>query len=392
MEILGKRLRSGLRWSAAVGLLSTAGSVSADWALNMTEGVTPMSRDVYDLHMLILWICVVIGIIVFGAMIWSIVHHRRSKGAEAAQFHHSTLAELLWTGVPFFILVGMAIPATHTLIAMEDTTASDITIKVTGYQWKWRYDYLEDDVSFYSNLAPSSRAAMYTDARSAEHYLLEVDNPVVVPVGRKIRFLLTSDDVIHAWWVPALGMKKDAIPGFVNEIWALIDEDKVGIYRGQCAELCGKDHGYMPIVVDARSEEDYRAWVAENTNARAPAATATTVAMTSAAPAEPAGDMTLDELMKHGEQVYAASCAACHLPTGAGLPGTFPAITGSPVATGPIDAHLALVLNGKPGTAMAAFGAQLSDADIASVVTYQRNALGNSAGDMVTPADVAASR
>ena len=263
--MLRNRSRAWLHGGVFVALVSAAGQASAEWALNMTEGVTPTSRDVYDLHMLILWICVVIGVVVFGAMVWSIVYHRRSRGAEAAQFHHSTAAELLWTGVPFLILVGMAIPATRVLIAMEDTTASEVTIKVTGYQWKWRYEYLENGISFYSNLAPSSRAAMYTDARSAENYLLDVDNPVVVPVGTKIRFLLTSDDVIHAWWVPDLGMKKDAIPGFINEIWAKIDEDKVGLYRGQCAELCGKDHGFMPIVVEVKPEVEYEAWVASQT-------------------------------------------------------------------------------------------------------------------------------
>ena len=391
VNMFGNRLRACLRLGAAAGLTFLAGSASAEWALNMTPGVTPMSRDVYDLHMLILWVCVVIGVLVFGAMIWSIVHHRRSRGAEAAQFHHSTAAELLWTGVPFFILVGMAIPATQTLIAMEDTTAPDLTIKVTGYQWKWRYDYLEDDVSFYSNLANSSRRAMHADPRAAENYLLEVDNPVVVPVGRKIRFLLTSDDVIHAWWVPALGMKKDAIPGFVNEIWARIDEDKVGIYRGQCAELCGKDHGFMPIVVDARSDADYRAWVAENTNAPA----AMPVAMTTAAAIEATAavaELSEADLLAQGETVYGTACSSCHQANGQGVPGAFPAITASAVATGPVADHIGIVLNGKSGTAMMPFGAQLSDTDIAAVITFQRNALGNSTGDIVQPADIAASR
>ena len=235
--MFGNRLRAWPRSGVLAALFCVVGDASADWALNMPQGVTPTSREVYDLHMLILWVCVVIGVIVFGAMFWSILKHRRSQNAEAAQFHHSTAAELIWTGIPFLILVGMAIPATRTLIAMEDTTASDLTIKVTGYQWKWRYEYIEAGVSFYSNLAPSSRAAMYGDVNSADHYLLNVDNPVVIPVGKKIRFLLTADDVIHAWWVPALGMKKDAIPGFINEIWARVDEDKIGVYRGQCPAL-----------------------------------------------------------------------------------------------------------------------------------------------------------
>ena len=246
-----------------VALVSTftAGSAMAAWdELNLPVGVTPISRDVYDLHMLMLWICVIIGIVVFGAMFVPMVLHRKAAGHKPAQFHHSTLAEIAWTVVPFVILVGFAIPATKTLINMEDTSESEVTIKVTAYQWLWKYEYVEDGVSFYSSLAPSSRAAIYGDPWEVENYLLEVDNPVVLPVGKKIRFLLTADDVIHAWWVPALGMKKDAIPGFVNEIWALIEQP--GTYRGQCAELCGKDHGFMPIVVEARSEDEYKQWVA----------------------------------------------------------------------------------------------------------------------------------
>jgi len=245
--------------TALCTMLANSGAMAA-WDLNLPVGVTPISRDVYDLHMLILWICVVIGVVVFGAMFISIVLHRKAAGHKAANFHHSTLAEILWTVVPFVILVACAIPATTTLIAMEDTSEADLTIKVTGYQWLWKYEYIEDGVSFYSSLAPSSRDAIYKDPWKVENYLLEVDNPLVLPVGKKVRFLLTADDVIHAWWVPALGMKKDAIPGFVNEIWAVIEEQ--GTYRGQCAELCGKDHGFMPIVVEATSEGQYKQWVA----------------------------------------------------------------------------------------------------------------------------------
>ncbi len=255
-----------LKRGSATGLVALAttlatGNAMAAWdELNLPVGVTPLSRDVYDLHMLILWICVIIAIIVFGAMFISIVLHRKSAGHAPAQFHHSTFAEILWTVVPFIILVGLAIPATRTLIDMEDTSESELTLKVTGYQWLWKYEYVEDGVTFYSSLALSSRAAIYGDPWKVENYLLEVDHPVVLPVGKKVRILLTSDDVIHAWWVPALGMKKDAIPGFVNEIWALIEEP--GTYRGQCAELCGKDHGFMPIVVEAKSEDEYKQWLA----------------------------------------------------------------------------------------------------------------------------------
>ena len=255
---------------------------SADWELNMPQGVTETSQQVYNLHMYILWICVIIGILVFGTMFWSIWRHRKSTGAQAAQFHHSTTAEVAWTIIPVFILVGMAIPATRTLIAMEDTSSPDLTVKVTGYQWKWKYDYLEEEVSFFSNLHPSSRAAVYEDPSQAENYLLEVDNPLVVPVKKKIRFLITSDDVIHSWWVPDLGWKKDAIPGFVNEMWTRIPEP--GIYRGQCAELCGKDHGFMPVVVVAKSEEEYQQWVAEQKSAQAPAGFAAASQSLSSAP------------------------------------------------------------------------------------------------------------
>ncbi len=237
--------------------------------LNMPVGVTPISREAYELHMLMLIICVVVGIIVFGAMFFSMVKHRKSVGHEPAQFHHSTKAEIAWTIAPCIILVLFAVPATKALIKMEDTSEADITIKVTGYQWKWKYEYLEDGVTFYSNLAPSSRAAIYGDPNAVDHYLLDVDARVVLPVGKKVRMLLTADDVLHAWWVPAFGMKKDAIPGFINEFWIRVDEDKTGVYRGQCAELCGKDHGFMPIVVEARNDESYKMWVAEQKAAMA---------------------------------------------------------------------------------------------------------------------------
>ena len=259
----------------AVSLASFSGSASAAWGLNLPVGVTPLSAIVYDLHMLILWICVLIGVVVFGVMFYSIVYHRKSRGHEAAHFHHSTFAEIAWTVIPCIILVGMAIPSTTTLIEMEDTSDPDMTLKVTGYQWKWRYDYLEDGITFYSNLAPESRRAIYRvggPQERADKYLLEVDNPVVLPTDRKVRILLTADDVIHAWWVPELGQKKDAIPGFVNEIWTRIEQP--GTYRGQCAELCGKDHGFMPIVVIAKPEEEYRAWVEEQKQAQAEAQTA----------------------------------------------------------------------------------------------------------------------
>jgi cytochrome c oxidase subunit 2 len=230
----------------------------------MTEGATKTSKDVYDLHMLILWVCVVIGIVVFGAMFYSIYYHRKSRGVTPATFHESTTVELLWTTIPLVILIAMAIPAAKTLIEMEDTRNADLTIKVTGYQWKWHYDYLGQNVSFFSTLDAKSNEARQLgsgiDVRTVPNYLLDVDNRLVLPVGKKIRFLITANDVIHSWWVPALGWKKDGIPGFINETWTNIDTP--GVYRGQCAELCGRDHGFMPIVVEAMEAGAYQQWLA----------------------------------------------------------------------------------------------------------------------------------
>ena len=372
------RVRGVARAAAGLAALLPLGAAHAAWELNMPRGVTLISREAYDQHMLMLWWCVGIGVVVFGAMFYSMIRHRRAAGHAAAHFHHNTLAEIVWTVIPVLILVLMAIPATRALIVMEDTSEADMTLKVTGHQWKWRYEYLEDEVDFFSSLAPESREAIYADPFSREHYLLEVDNEVVLPVGRKVRILLTADDVIHAWWVPALGMKKDAIPGFINELWTRIDEP--GVYRGQCAELCGKDHGYMPIVVRAVPGEEYAAWVGEQHAAREAAAQAALL------------DWSMEDLMARGEEVYLTACAACHQQDGRGTPPTFPAITGSPIATGPLDAHLDRVMNGKPGTTMAAFAEQLDDSDLAAVITFQRNALGNAVGDVVQPAAIRAAR
>jgi len=265
-SVLTTCLRRAPRGAVAAIALAGPAPALAGWGeLNMPRGVTPISNMVYDLHMLIFWICVAIGVVVFGAMFWAMWRHRKAVRPEASQFHHSTSAEIAWTVVPFLILVSMAIPATTGLIDMEDTSGADVTIKVTGYQWKWKYDYLEDGVSFYSNLADSSQAAIYGDVSEVENYLLEVDNQVVIPTGTKVRFLITAADVLHAWWVPELGQKKDAIPGFVNELWVRVDQP--GVYRGQCAELCGAYHGYMPIVVNAKPMDEYRAWVASQKQA-----------------------------------------------------------------------------------------------------------------------------
>ncbi len=350
--------------------------------LNLPVGVTEISQSVYTLHMLIFWICCVIALLVFGVLFYSVYAHRKSKGAVAATFHESTTVEIFWTIIPFIILVAMAVPAAKVLIAMEQTGDADMTIKVTGYQWKWHYDYIGEDVGFFSSINPEHNAARQKnsgiDVTQFEHYLKDVDNPLVVPVGKKIRFLQTSNDVIHSWWVPDLAVKKDAIPGFINENWALIE--KPGVYRGKCAELCGRDHGFMPIVVKAVNEEEYNTWLA-----------AQKAGVTEDAQA--AGKTwSKDELIARGEGVYNSTCVACHQAGGQGIPGVFPAITGSPVAIGDATAHTQLILNGVSGTAMAAFGQQLNDIDIASVITYQRNALGNSVGDLVQPAEVAAMR
>ncbi len=267
----------GLGVTVAALLALAPGLASAAWdKLNLPQGVTPYSHVVYDLHMLILWICVAIGVVVFGAIFYSILVFRKSKGAVAAQWHESTTVEVLWTLVPFVILVVMAVPATKALIMMEDVTKSDLTIKITGYQWKWQYEYVNEGVSIFSALAETSNRARLRnsgiDPATVENYLLEVDNEVVIPVNKKVRYLTTAADVIHSWWVPALGWKRDAIPGFINESWATVQEP--GTYRGQCTELCGKDHGFMPIVVRAVSEEEFQTWLAERKAAQAPPSTA----------------------------------------------------------------------------------------------------------------------
>jgi len=374
-----KALHKAARIAATMLLALVAAPVWADWALNMPEGVTPISREVFRLHMIILTICALIGVGVFGAMIFSIVKHRKSRGAVAAHFHHSTRIEILWTTIPFLILVAMAIPATVTLLAMEDTIEADMTVKVTGYQWKWKYDYVEDGISFVSSIThPEALELAGIDPLATENFLLDVDNMLVLPLNTKVRFLITSDDVIHSWWVPDFGWKRDAIPGFINDAWTLIDEP--GIYRGQCAELCGVGHGFMPIVVAVVEQEEYLAWVEEQAGAAAAVA------------AEAAREWILEELVAHGEQVYRIQCAVCHQAAGQGISGAFPALAGAPSATGPIEAHIDIVLNGRAGTAMQAFSALLNDTDIAAVITYERNAWGNDMGDAVQPREIAAKR
>ncbi|MEY2865407.1 MAG: hypothetical protein RLZZ83_650 [Pseudomonadota bacterium] len=354
----------------------------AAWGLNMTQGVTPISQDVYNMHMTSLYVVTIIGILVFSVMFWSIFHHRKSKGVKPAKFSHSTTVEVIWTLIPFAIIVALAIPATKLLARMDDTSKSEITVKATGYQWKWKYDYIDEDITLYSNLAADSVDASQKnsgiDPKTADNYLRNTDTALVLPVGKKIRIMTTASDVIHAWWVPDLGWKRDAIPGFINDNWTVINKE--GIYRGQCAEICGKGHGYMPIVVKAVPEKEYLAWVQE-----------TKLALKSK---KDSGDkeLSMDELKSKGEAVYKANCLACHQANGQGIKGVFPALDGSPIATVKtrITEHIHQVIYGKNN--MPAFGEQLSDTDIAAVVTYERNVWGNKTGDIIQPKDVAASR
>jgi cytochrome c oxidase subunit 2 len=340
----------------------------------MREPQSALARDVFNLHSLINLVCLGIFVVVFGAMFYSIWKHRKSVGHQAAHFHESTTVEIIWTIIPFFILIGMAYPATKAVLAMKDTSNPDMTIKVTGYQWKWEYDYLKDGVKFFSTLS-TPREQIENKEAKGEHYLLEVDEPLVVPVGKKIRILLTAGDVIHSWWVPELALKQDAIPGFIRDAW--FKSETTGTFRGQCVELCGKDHAFMPVVVKVVTQEEYDAWLASKKQGA------------TAASADNTRTFTQEELMAKGAEVYGKNCAACHQTNGMGVPGAFKAISGSPTATGPIEDHIKTVIHGRPGTAMAAFGGQLSDADIAAVVTYQRNSWANKMGDMAQPAQVA---
>lgn len=345
--------------------------------LNLRQGVTDISSQVYDLHMLMFMVCIGIAVVVFGVMFVSMYLHRKSRGAKPANFHESVKVEIAWTVIPFIILILMAVPAANTLIAMEDTSDADLTVLVTGSQWKWHYKYMDSDIEYFSNLA-TQREQISNKFSKGENYLLEVDRPLVIPTGQKVRFLITSDDVIHSWWVPDFAVKKDANPGFINEAWTNVNEP--GVYRGQCAELCGKDHGFMPIVVIAKDPADYEAWKNEK------------IAAIQIAKEEEerllAMNMSMDELMTTGKKVYLAKCAACHMPNGEGLPGVFPAIKGSSLALNDRSGHIDILLNGRTGTAMQSFAKQLTLSEIAAVITYQRNAWGNNTGDIVQASEV----
>jgi len=365
---------------ATLVLMAMALPAGAEYRLNMYRGVTPISQNIYRLHMTAIWVCVAIGIVVFGIMIYSLIFHRKSRGVKPADFHEHTSVEILWAIIPFFILIFLAVPATKTLIAMDDTANADVTIKVTGYQWKWQYEYLDLGINFFSNLSTPYDQIQNKEPKG-RWYLLETDKHLVLPIHRKVRFLVTANDVIHSWWVPELGIKRDAIPGFIHEAWAKIDTP--GLYRGQCAELCGVNHGFMPIVVEALSEADYDKWATEQMPKKEGAAAA--AGATPAAPKE----WNMDTAMKLGKARYDVICAACHKPDGVGMPPVFPPLKGSSVAVGkPISRHIERVLKGVTGTAMQSFANQLTDDEIAAVITYERNSWGNNTGDLITPEQV----
>jgi len=361
----------------ALGVVTAAvlpSLVMAQNQVNMTPGATEVGGEIYDLHMLIMGICIVIGVLVFGVMFYSIIFHRKSRGVTPANFHESTSVEIAWTVVPFFILIGMAVPATSTLLEVYNSDDAELDVLITGYQWKWKYEYLDENgenITFFSNLA-TPQQEIYNTETKGENYLLEVDEPLVLPVDTKVRFLITANDVIHSWWVPELAVKRDAIPGFINETWTKSTQE--GIFRGQCTELCGSYHGFMPIVVHVVSREEFDAWMSAKRSDK--------VAQAAAA----AQELSLAELMSKGEAVYNASCLACHGANGEG--GVGKAIAGSTIATGDISTHLDVGIKGVSGTAMQAFGGQLNDVDMAAVITYQRNAFGNNTGDIVQPSDV----
>ncbi len=368
--------RLAVLWTLA--LLS--GVAQAAYDLNFQAPASKLARDVYDMHIWMMWVCLAIFVIVFSAMFYSIIKHRKSLGGTPATFHENTQIEILWTVIPFIILVIMVWPVTVTLLNMRDSSNPDLTIKATGYQWKWGYDYLKGEgegIKFMSVLS-TPQEQIHNLAPKGPNYLLEVDNHLVVPVNKKVRILTTANDVIHAWYVPSLAVKQDAVPGFIRDAW--FKADREGIFRGQCAELCGKDHGYMPIVVEVVSQEKYAAWVGEQKKKMA------------ASSEEPGKVWALADLVKRGEGVYGQNCVACHQANGKGIPSVFPALDGSKIATGNKAEHIKMVVNGKPGTAMAAFGKQLSDTDLAAVIVYERNSWGNKTGEAIQPSEIKAAR
>lgn len=358
-------------------LIFASSQAFAAWELNMPKGVTEISRQTYGLHMTIIIISTIISVLVYGVLVWSFFKYRHSKGAKPATWHENTKVEIVWTVIPFLILIGMAIPSTQVLRKIYDTSDSELDIMVSGYQWRWQYEYLSNDggenVSFFSNMS-TPQEQINNLSEKGEHYLLEVDEPMVIPVDTKVRLLITAADVLHSWWVPEFAVKKDAVPGFINESWVNVEEP--GIYRGSCTELCGRDHGFMPVVVEVMEKEDFEAWYEQKREA-------------AAALAELANEeWSLAQLVERGETVYRTFCMACHQEDGTGLPPAFPGLVGSASIEGPIEDHIDIVLNGVPGTSMTAFGGQLGPVDLAAVITYERNAWGIDSGEMVTPVEI----
>jgi cytochrome c oxidase subunit 2 len=374
-------MRKQFRAVIAVSLLCTVTETAAAVVLDLRAGVTDLSHRIQALHHMSFGVCVIVGIVVFGAMFYSIVAHRRTRHPEPAQFHENARLELIWTLIPTLILVGMAVPATTTLMQIEDNSDPDLTVLITGSQWKWHYQYVEAGVGYYSNLATPRRQIDNLEPKG-EHYLREADRALVLPADRKVRFLTTSRDVIHSWWVPDFAVKQDAIPGFINEAWTRVG--KPGVYRGQCAELCGKDHAFMPIVVEVRPARQFDSWLVHERQKLA-LASADAVAARNR-------QWTMAELLPRGQQVFLDHCATCHQASGLGQRGKYPALSGSPIVTGRIEDHLNRVMNGKAGTEMQAWAPQLSDVELAAVITYERNSWSNRTGDVIQPLTVYSAR
>ena len=349
----------------------------AQWDnMNMREGVTQVSRDVFELHMLIFYICVAIGTLVFGVMFFSLFRYTKKRNPVPSTFHESTKLEFAWTLVPFLILVAMAVPASKTLQDIYQDEEGEINIQVVGYQWKWEYKYLEDDINFFSNLS-TDQDEIYNLVPKGENYLLEVDEPLIIPVNTRVRFLITANDVIHSWWVPDFAIKQDAIPGFINTAWTRVEEP--GIYRGNCTELCGKNHGFMPVVVKVVEQEEYDNWILSKKNEAIKLAELTEK------------EWSLAELTSRGEGVYEKNCVACHQASGQGMPPIFPALAGSEIALYDKSRHLEILMEGVQGAAMQSYANQLSEVDMAAVITYTRQAWGNAEngdGAYVVPKDI----
>jgi len=377
LQILKRSINKLIITTSAFFVAVFSNNLNADWfALNMTRGSTAVSEEVFELHMLIFWICVVIGVIVFGVMFYSMWKFTKKKNPEPSDFHESTKLEVAWTVVPFLILIAMAVPASKTLTEIYDDEEGEINIQVVGYQWKWEYKYLEDDINFFSNLS-TDQDEIYNLVPKGENYLLEVDEPLIIPVDTRVRFLITANDVIHSWWVPDFAIKQDAIPGFINTAWTRAEE--TGIYRGNCTELCGKNHGFMPVVVKVVEKDEYSDWVLSKKEEAIKLAELTEK------------EWSLAELTQRGEGVYQKNCVACHQMNGEGLPPIFPALAGSDIVMFDKDRNVEILMEGVQGAAMQSFANQLSEVDMAAVITYTRQAWGNAEngdGEYVVPSDI----